>query len=617
MGGGSRSRGGSRWLLLLDVLYLTALLAFVGFYLRTALSRSWFFSSEEYVFGAEVIRFLQLDFRQRFFDMPGTPLMILTALVWAVYYWAQVLAGTAGGATRLALYTFEHIDALFVLMRVLTLLFFGLSVVLLYALAARLTNRMGAWFATLLLAASPAYTSYSSFVRIESLSLSFMLASLVTATYWAPRPQPRLLWTAGILAGLGTACRFHAATAILPVLFLFLLGRPRMEPAPDYPASTKTFFAVAGAMVVGLGGVLLAGRHSLFAPIPNAWALLFAFSAASALGLVLVWLAYRRDTTRPLLLRLLPSETATLACAFGIGVLAGTPTVLWQPYRMLQSMESYRRAYVDLDRAAWPLWQNVTWYVNFYVNQAAPLRMLLILMLAGIALAIVRRDWKILWIAAGAILFFVSKPLNLTAAAHHIIMWLPYFAIVAAYPIAAVWQLVQQQPIYARVAVTPLFVGSLAYLWVSLAPGVRAVAANQSLSEQRMTSIRQATAWIKGNTEKDATVLVAYFCFNEDIVYSMFKFMAVPVPAPVWDGRTWVIWWGNARTFKGQSGYALSTSSDVHHMKKLDLHEPGQGTDPYTDKRFRLIRSFGKEPTRVDVFRFDDAGGVATVRGKK
>src|SRR5262245_59111991 len=180
MGGRWTSLRASWRLLLLDTLYLAALLAFVAFYLRTALSRSWFYSSDEYVFGAEVLRFLQLDLRQRFFDMPGTPFMFLTTLLWAAHFGVQALAGADGTRTGLALYTFQHIDALFTLMRVLTLLFFGLSVVVLYALAARLTNRMGAWFAALVLATSPTYTTYSSFVRIESLSMCFMLASFLT-----------------------------------------------------------------------------------------------------------------------------------------------------------------------------------------------------------------------------------------------------------------------------------------------------------------------------------------------------------------------------------------------------------------------------------------------------
>jgi hypothetical protein len=617
MGGPSTSLRASRWLLLVDALYLAVLLTLVCVYVRSGLARSWFFSSDEYVIGAEVIRFLQLDFRQRFFDMPGTPFMFVTALVWTAYYGTQVLGGSAGG-TGLALFTFQHIETLFVVMRVVTLLSFCLSVVLLYALAARLTNRVGAWFAALVLATSPAYAAFSSFVRVESLSMCFMLASLLVATYWTPQPNRRLLWTAGVLAGLSVACRFHAVMAVFPVLLLFLVGRGRAEPAHDYPEWTKALFVATGAAVVTLAAVLLLARRSLFVPVPAAWALLLTVAVAAALGCAVVWAAYRWHATRAWLLRLLPPEAADLACGMGVGVLLGTPTVIWQLPHLLQSMEMYRTSYVDHARVAWPLWTNVTWYVNLYLNVAAPHGILLALLLGGVVLAVVRRHWSIVWIAAGALLFFFSKPLNLRAATHHMIMWLPYYAILIAYPLAVVWQIVRRQPVYTRVATTAVFAALLAFLWVSLVPGVRKVAADQAFNEKRMTSIREATAWVKDNTDRNSTILVAYFCFNPDIVYSWFKSLAVPVPAPVWDGRTWVIWWGHGRTFKGQSGYALATRSDAQYLKKqIDLMEPGQGTDPYTDARFRIVRSFGDDGSRVDVFRFDDAGGAATVRGKE
>src|SRR5579871_3947402 len=62
-------------------------------YLRIALARSWFFSSDEYVFAAEVIRFLHLDYHQYYFDMPGTPYMMLTAVLWLIFH---PLAGWLG-----------------------------------------------------------------------------------------------------------------------------------------------------------------------------------------------------------------------------------------------------------------------------------------------------------------------------------------------------------------------------------------------------------------------------------------------------------------------------------------------------------------------------------------
>ena len=120
-----------------------------------------------------------------------------------------------------------------------------------------------------------------------------------------------------------------------------------------------------------------------------------------------------------------------------------------------------------------------------------------------------------------------------------------------------------------------------------------------------MRNIERATAWIKQHTPTDSIVAVAYFCFNADTFYSWLEALAVPVPASVDDGRSYRIWWGHQSALRGQTGYACATPSDVDAMKtKLELAMPGEGTDPYTDKAFVRVASFGKDGSQVDVFRF-------------
>lgn len=41
----------------------------------------WYFNTEEFPYIQEVLRFIKLDFRQQFFDIPGTPLMLLGTLL--------------------------------------------------------------------------------------------------------------------------------------------------------------------------------------------------------------------------------------------------------------------------------------------------------------------------------------------------------------------------------------------------------------------------------------------------------------------------------------------------------------------------------------------------------
>ena len=69
---------------------IAAYLAFVFWHVVSmawlSLGFPWSSSSDEIVQLAEVIRFANLDFHQRFYDMPGTPLWILGAAEWLIYY---------------------------------------------------------------------------------------------------------------------------------------------------------------------------------------------------------------------------------------------------------------------------------------------------------------------------------------------------------------------------------------------------------------------------------------------------------------------------------------------------------------------------------------------------
>lgn len=76
---------------------LGALLTLSGLELWPTLYKEWFFSSDEYVYVAEVIRFSGGDFRQRFFDIPGTPFMFLTTAVLAFQHAVAILLDLLAG----------------------------------------------------------------------------------------------------------------------------------------------------------------------------------------------------------------------------------------------------------------------------------------------------------------------------------------------------------------------------------------------------------------------------------------------------------------------------------------------------------------------------------------
>src|SRR5206468_3092465 len=188
------------------------------------------------------------------------------AAVWRVAYALASLVGMAGPQDSIGEFTFNHLRGLFILMRTLTMVFYCGSLLLMFWLGARLMNKAAAWTATFILASSTIYASYSSFVRVESLSICFILAGallLLTDTDRdgiKPALSDRSRWfdaafTAGICAGLAAAVRLHSVTASLP-LFVLLILMARESAAADYPRWVKRG-AVSAAIVATIAGYLI------------------------------------------------------------------------------------------------------------------------------------------------------------------------------------------------------------------------------------------------------------------------------------------------------------------------------------------------------------------------
>jgi hypothetical protein len=592
-------------------LYLAALIAFALYHMWSSLFRVWFFSSDEYVFAAEAIRFLNLDFRQHFFDMPGTPLMFLASGIWSLVHVVQ-----GGGPAQLGLndFTFEHLPNLFILMRGITLVFYCASVVLMFVVASRLLNRAAGWVAALILAMSGIYTSYSSFVRVESLSICLILLAILILLRVTQRqavsatPVSTALFdgvlVAGMLAGLAAANRLHSVTASLPALVLILVLQP--APRTGYPKWARVLLAAAAA---GIGVALLlvlATGQTIFLPYPHARRLFATALVAGAATLALGALLYRVPRLQPTLCRIASPAVIRLLFGCAVGFLLGTPTVVPQYAYFFSSIEMYSSGYRDLARASMPFWEHLKWYVGYYVRVAAGDTVVLALVILGALVILLRRDRRALPFLAGALLFFVSKPLSVVPAAHHVMLWLPYVAIVCSYPVAVAWNAVARVPRYGVPLATALFLVLFPPLWQSLTKGPEQVALGTALNEERLANVLKATEWMRRHTEPNATIAISYFCFNPDVFYRWLVEYGVPVPKSVLAGREYLIWWGHARALGGKTGYVCATRHDVVSIKtNLDLAEPGQGTDPFTDKRFELVQSFGTGLGEVDVFRFD------------
>jgi len=350
------------------------------------------------------------------------------------------------------------------------------------------------------------------------------------------------------------------------------------------------------------------------------------------LGALLVCMAgfaaYRFSGTRAWVVRILSPDHLKLTLGFAGGALLGNPTVLRQREFFFQSMEMYS-GYLDRDRMAWPLWKNISWYLKHYLDVLAPdtmtyggikaapavrtyghldmvspERLPLILLAIGCVWILWSRDRKMVPYLVGAAFFFVSKPLNVVASPHHIILWLPFLFMVCAYPVGKLCGLIRAR--YGDVWAGAALCAALAVLATQVANGPALSYERAMASEVRMHNIEQATAWYKANAGPKDMVAISFYCFNPDVVYAWLAYLHAPVPAEAFDGREYQIWWGQGSVLKGRTGYACATPIDIPSIKtRMDLSSPGEGTDPYHDARFQRAASFGRGDDEVDVFKFD------------
>jgi hypothetical protein len=588
-----------------SAVFLAALLLFVLRFMLVGVFTTWFFTMDEYVAVGEVIRFAQHDYNQRFFDMPGTPFFFLAALAWFLVYAPCAILDQGVAAAGIQSFTFGHLQALFETVRGVTLLMFCASVLLLFCLTSKLLDTAAGRLAALILAMSPTYTNYSSFVRVESMAMCLVIGALLCLAYASDRRHFRhpfldLVLLAGFLAGAAAGTRLHSMTASLPALFLVQIASPRSPTPDDYPRWVKvtavstacSLFAAAGAFPF---------LRPYFAPWPDAY-LLFqrALLGASAL-IVIAFVMYGVPRMRPLLIRLAPPDTVRLLVGFAVGVLFTVPTIIDGREYFFRSIQFYTAAYLDFDRARLPLWDNVARYARFYLELLFPDRVTLCLFVAGAAGILVTRSRKLVPFLAAAFLFFLSKPLNLRAGQHHILMWLPYYASVSAYPAYLTGRLLRRWPAIALAANG----AALIVVAMFMTNGAQVMAVNRGFVQERLANVQLATTWIKARAESDSTIALAYLCFNPDVFYRQMRYLEVPMPLSMLDGRE-LIWWGNASALNDRFGYLCAAPQDATLKDLINGTAPGDGMDPYTDPRLQLVQTFGNGRSEVDVFRFDN-----------
>jgi hypothetical protein len=397
---------------------------------------------------------------------------------------------------------------------------------------------------------------------------------------------------------------------LLLFILLFDDRAPRLREYPRWTLSAAVY-ALPAAFVAGVLCWWWA-RVSVAAEFPHAAPLLTRAGMAMAGAPAAAALLYRFERTRPILVRLASPGFLKIAA----GCLAGFPlanfTMVLRYRYFLGSANMYSGSYIDWQRTTWPIWANIRWYAGFYLKVFAPDMVAVGLLLVSAIWVAVSRNRRVAPYLLVFIAFFVSKPLNLIAAPHHTLLWLPWFALLCAFPVTELYSILARRVAGDsrwRVAAAGAAAVSLAIVAAQLTNGPRQAAIGARGSQRRLENISKATDWIEYRTPPGATLAMSYFCFNPGVFYSWMRTMDVPVPESAGrDGRVYIIWWGQRRELRGLAGYACATGGSVAaaaDRKRLSVQDPGQVADVYSDPGFQRVASFGSGDSEVDLFRFD------------
>ena len=583
--------------------YLIFLFWGIGTTLYPTLGMPWFSSSDENIIVTEVIRFSGFDFRQDFFDMPGTPLMLIGAAEWRLYYWAPVILHLSSGG--IGLFTSQHMQQLFTLMRWNSFLFYLLSAFLLFRIVWRLTDPYSGAAAATLFLFSPAYAKTVYSLRVEPATLCFMLASILVLT--ESERALRTLW-AGVLGGVAAACRLHSITATLPILTILLFEQTWRRDAAYSPRFRRLLAPLGAATFCG-SVVLFYSFHYSSGPLHSRYPLAFALLAKACLGVGIFVAgaagAYNSRKLRPAAVKTITPELVLLTAGIAVGFLAGTPTVLTRYEALLQSLDFYLGpGYRDAAALQLPFHAQLSSYLSFYLKAIVPDILTFALLAAGTGLVIFgyRRRLFLPYLIVGAS-FFLTKPLTLARAEHHIALWVPFYVVLCAVPIASVFEALRRRSNRYIVLGTGLVM--LVLLRTGLRDGPSELLNIGAFHAERVRNIEASRRWIPAHTADGASFMIAFYCFGPEIFETWQRDLGVFLPNARVDGRHYQIWWGNQSALKGRSGYACLTPSDIGYMKQWELRTAGEGIDPLHDGRFVLVQSFGKGPNQVDLLQFD------------
>jgi len=604
-----------------------------------AITFPWYLNTEEFPYIQEILRFVELDFRQQFFDIPGTPLMFLGTFFWSIYYWFSVLIGYANPSEGIRYFSFEHMQSLYLLMRILSYCFYILSIVLTFLITRRLTNAVGGLVAASLLSLSPIYGLSMLYLRIESISLALVLLSLWLILTALDSHSYKAYFLSGTFAGLTMAARFPSVMAILPVLFAYCAIFPQVFPLKKQRALNKLFSIAIIFLLLSAGSISLLFRFKLLgrsiitdtllltadgiypkatSTIQSLWMLLFLVAALVTLLAVL-------PITRLLIQKFIYSSFITVCSGFVIGILLGVPTILWSGNYFLASVEAFSirnklgQYFINnlFDVINFFLFGLGGWWKRDAVLQSTEIGVIYtylhaFLLVAGLVTILKTRNRLFYPILIGAILGVLCQYGKLQTT-RHLIAWLPYFLMIMALPVALLYKKCEaisnnKKQIYR------LF--SLATVAIIFATTYHVQANSLQIVrghfQEKTVLLPEMDTWLDKHTQASDNVF--HTCcepINEETIFDWMQRNGVKIPKGIKKSDQAVIWFGDKEPLiQVKKGYiVISTNSFpgqyVDYYKKM---RPESLTDPFTDSHFSLEKVIDpglKTGVTYQIYRFD------------
>lgn len=607
---------------------VTAVALFQAKQIWPALYIPWWFNTDEIFYFSEVIRFLGGDFRQTYYDIPGTPLMSLTALLmWFGWTVTHVLGFTLHANPHD--FALANIQGMATLMRMETLFFSALAVLVSFFAVRRATNLLVAGSAAIATLTLPIFIQYSQFVRSESLGLVMSFGAWLLVQRAATTQIGRAYLIAGAMCGVAMAARFHFALVGPPLLlFHWLSSDESRQPSYEKPLVGRIWLCLLAFFV--LGGLWTAlVRSGIASPSVVSDAMLVTARDAQgqrpvdslapadvlkATGTITkLWYLLALGSAALLALRkMAPNNPAVsrafhpLACAafvgFSGGFLLSHPAFLWEGYHQLKSIAFYS-AWDDAELAKLSLpaaWWKVTAY---YFNAALPEIWLQILLGLGVVWAIIHRRstwWPLFALVA---VCFLAHPPRMKLWPHHIIPWLPALCAIAMLPLGELWERIGPRLNRWRAVLLFLLMSGMIFL---MKPRLAQAASYYEVSRDRISFITQLDAWLVREINAEDALLISYYSMNSDCFYLWLQGRGIEIPSFVKWNRKAEVWWLKKQSLRGRKGYvALSPADITFFYDDFERKEPGAHVNPLTDARFVEKAAFGAGFYEIKVLSFD------------